>query len=101
ARAPSPDVRYGHRALRSLSAGYAPPSMAPLAAKAGSRGTGSPSRFLRYGTHYLRGGDGAAGKAARVANRTIACLEGRRFWPQRPVVAKGLSQWGAWMPPLA
>jgi len=32
----SPDVRYGHPGLRSLDAGCAPPSMAPLASNAGS-----------------------------------------------------------------
>ena len=36
APAASPDVRYGHPGLRSLDGGYAPPSMAPLAANAGS-----------------------------------------------------------------
>jgi len=39
----SPDARCGHPALRSLDADFAPPSMAPLVANAGSPGTGSPS----------------------------------------------------------
>jgi len=43
ARALSPDVRSGHRGLRSLGAACAPPSMAPLAVYAGSQGTGDPS----------------------------------------------------------
>jgi len=43
AHAPSPDACSGHPALRSLDAACAPPSMAPLASNAGSRGTGNPS----------------------------------------------------------
>jgi len=43
AHAPSPDVRCGHPALRSLRAGCALAILASLAAKAGSRGTGNPS----------------------------------------------------------
>ena len=44
ARAPSPDVRFSPPGLRSLRAASAPPSLAPLAVKAGSRSTGDPSR---------------------------------------------------------
>ena len=45
ARAPSPDVRFSPPGLRSLRAACAPPSLAPLAVKAGSRSTGDPSRY--------------------------------------------------------
>jgi hypothetical protein len=55
AHAPSPDVRSGTTnppaadrcpGLRSLGGGCVPPSMAPLAAYAGSRGTGNSFRPL-------------------------------------------------------
>ena len=43
ARIVSPDVRYGHPALRSLPAGCALGILPPLAIKAGSHDTGNPS----------------------------------------------------------
>jgi len=44
AHAPSPDVRCGHPALRSLDAGCAPGILPSLAANAGSQGMGTPSQ---------------------------------------------------------
>ena len=46
APAMSPDVRPGHPGLRSLHAGCASPSMAPLASKAGSMAGATPRRFF-------------------------------------------------------
>jgi len=43
AHAPSPDVRVGHPARRSLDAGSALGILPSLAGNAGSRSTGSPS----------------------------------------------------------
>jgi len=45
ARAPAPDARYGHPALRSLDADFAPPSMASLVSNAGSGARAAPRRF--------------------------------------------------------
>jgi hypothetical protein len=44
--APSPDVRCGHPALRSLDAGYACGILPSLAANAGSWGMDNPSLTL-------------------------------------------------------
>ncbi len=44
AHAPSPDVRGCHRGIRSLDAGRTPGILSSLAANAGSRGMGTPSR---------------------------------------------------------
>jgi hypothetical protein len=46
AHAPSPDVRFGHPALRSLYAGCAHGILPSLAANAGSRGMDNPSLTL-------------------------------------------------------
>ena len=45
ARVISPDVRYGHPALRSLRASFASASCLSLACKAGEIGTGNPSAW--------------------------------------------------------
>ena len=50
AHAPSPDVRCGHPALRSLNFALASPSWLRSAANAGSWGTGSPSLAGRLTT---------------------------------------------------
>ena len=48
-RAVSPDVRFGHPAFRSLPASFAFGILPALAAKAGSRGMGSPGFVVAWG----------------------------------------------------
>jgi hypothetical protein len=50
--APSPNVHCGHPALRSLDAGRAFGILPSLAANAGCRGMGTPSRMHRRRRHY-------------------------------------------------
>ena len=67
AHAPSPDVRYGHPALRSLDGGGAlgilpsptnPPEADRCPANAGSRDMGSPSRIPQSRIKALSASDG-------------------------------------------
>ena len=52
----SPEVRSGHPVLRSLHGGYAPPSMASLATKAGSTAGATTRRvFGREGDQSFAG----------------------------------------------
>jgi hypothetical protein len=71
AHTPSPDVRYGHPALRSLDAGCAFGILPSLAANAGSQGMGSPSRMLQTShasTVVRKRGAEATGQGERQAN---------------------------------
>ena len=58
AHAPSPDVRFGHPALRSLDGGGALGILPSLAANAGSRDMGSPSRIPQSRIKALSASDG-------------------------------------------
>jgi hypothetical protein len=54
AHAPSPDVHYGHPALRSLDAGCALGILPSLAANAGSWGMANPSLTLVQQERFVR-----------------------------------------------
>jgi hypothetical protein len=85
AHAPSPDVRYGHPALRSLDGGGALGILPSLAANAGSRDMGSPSRISRWAQQVRSCSTNYSGPSAAIATGKQGIGgSSRSFWIFRP-----------------